>query len=162
MTENAWRSGDRMVVRLDAELPDRCVKTDLPAHGQWAEIRLTWHHPALYLVLLVNIIVYFIVAYFVSTSATGRVGITERAVRAARRARLYTWALLLGGSACWAAALAFEVVPLFWVGLAAMIVAIPVYLLGARIVWASRIEGAYIWLEGVNRDYLARLPEWMG
>jgi hypothetical protein len=33
------------------------VKTDLPADGQWADIRLRWHHPALYLLLILGIVV---------------------------------------------------------------------------------------------------------
>ena len=99
VVHGVWRSGKRMVMAEDAELPDRCVKTDRPADGEWADIRLQWHHPALYLVLLVNLIVYFIVAYFVSTRVIVHVGITLPVLASARRARRLTWALLLAGLA---------------------------------------------------------------
>ena len=99
VVHGVWRSGKRMVMAEDAELPDRCVKTDRPADGEWADIRLQWHHPALYLVLLVNLIAYFIVAYFVSTRVIVRVGITIPVLASARRARQLTWALPLAGIA---------------------------------------------------------------
>jgi hypothetical protein len=160
VVHGVWRAGRRMVVAGDAEFLDRCVKTDLPAEGEWADLRLRWHHPALYLVLLVNIIVYFIVAYFASTSVVVHVGITHRALFAARRAWRLTWALVLVGLALCAAAVLAGPALLWGPGVALMVVAIPVFLLRARIVWPTRIEHGYVWLAGVHPDYLARLPEW--
>jgi len=159
VVHGVWRAGNLLVLAEDAELPDRCVKTGLPAEGGWVEVRLRWHHPALYLVLLAGIILYFIVAYFASTSVVVRVGITDRALSAARRGWRLTWALvLLGIALCVAAAYG---VPLLWApGLALMVVAIPVFLLRARLVWPTRIEHGYVWLAGVHPDYLAQLPEW--
>jgi hypothetical protein len=158
--QGVWRCGDRMVMRIDAELPDRCVKTNVPADGQWADIRLSWHHPALYLVILLNLVAYFIVAYFVRTSVIVRVGLTQSALNSARRARVLMWVLFLGGVSFCAAAFAAEFPPLFWLGLALVLLAIPVFLWGARIVWADKIEPGYVWIAGVHRDYLAELPEW--
>ena len=158
--EGVWRSGDRMVMSIGAELPDRCVKTNLPAGGQWAEIRLSWHHPALYLVVLLNLILYLIVAYFVRTRVIVRVGLTESALSSARTARRLMWALLLSGLAFCVAAVPTSVPQLLWPGVLLMLLAIPVYFLRGRIIWASKIEPGYVWIGGVHRDYLAALPEW--
>jgi hypothetical protein len=41
-----------------------------------------------------------------------------------------------------------------------MVLAIPVFFLRGRLIWASRIEHGYVWIAGVHPNYLARLPEW--
>jgi hypothetical protein len=160
VVHGVWRSGKRMVMAEDAELPDRCVKTDRPADGEWADIRLQWHHPALYLVLLVNLIAYFIVAYFVSTRVIVRVGITTPVLASARRARQLTWALPLAGIALCMVAATASLPLLLWPGGALIVVSIPVFFLRGRLIWATRIEHGYVWIAGVHPDYLARLPEW--
>ena len=157
-----WREGDRMVVAADAELPDRCVKTDLPADGQWADIRLRWHHPALYLVLILGIIVYFIMAYYMSTSMIVRVGITEPVLNAGRWTRSLVWTLVLGGVVLCVVAAAVRDPALFWAGGVLLVLAVPVFLLRPRIIWATRMERGCVWIAGVHPDYLARLPQWKG
>lgn len=160
VVHGVWRSGKRMVMAEDAELPDRCVKTDQPADGEWADIRLQWHHPALYLVLLVNLIVYIIVAYLASTRVIVHVGITLPVLASARRARRLTWALLLAGFALCTVAAVTSFPLLLWPGGALMVLSIPVFFLRGRLIWATRIEHGYVWIAGVHPDYLARLPEW--
>jgi hypothetical protein len=159
-THGVWRSGEHMVMAEDAELPDRCVKTDRPADGEWADVRLRWHHPALYLVLLVGPIVYFIVAHFASTLVIVHVGITTAALASARRTRRLAWALLVAGIAFWVAAASAALMLLGWAGGALMLLSIPVFFLRGRLIWATRIEHGYVWIAGVHPDYLARLPEW--
>jgi hypothetical protein len=157
---HAWRSGDLMVMGADAQLPDRCVKTDQPARGQSADIVLFWHPPGLYLLLLLNLVVYVVVARLVGTSVVVHVGISDAVLSSSRRARALTWVLLFGGAAGWAAAAAAETPALFWVGLVLMVAAIPVYLVRGRLIRVTKLEDESVWLAGVHPDYLARLPEW--
>ena len=126
----------------DAVLPDRCVKTDLPAGGATVDVALLWHEPAVYWLLVLNPIVYLVVARAVGTrvvvtragdaggargrpaaprgsrgAARGRSGLLARR-RAARPRRV----LLARRRRSW---------PL----------AIPVYLLGARFLRVKRLGG---------------------
>jgi len=48
-----WRDNKTLVMTKDALLPDQCVKCNAPAHGFKLKRKLTWHHPALYLIILV-------------------------------------------------------------------------------------------------------------
>lgn len=41
----AWRDGNLLVMSRDAELPDRCIKCNLPAHGYTLKRNLSWHAP---------------------------------------------------------------------------------------------------------------------
>jgi hypothetical protein len=162
MYEGVWRSGNRLVMRTDAVLPDRCIKTNQAADGNRVQLRLRWHHPALYLVLLVNLIVYVIVATFVSKTAVVWMGLSETARRTQRRMRNLSLGLVLGGLALAVVTVFFELNPyLFFGGALSMFVAVPVYVWGgARLVVPALIDGEYVWLTGVHPDYLDLLPEW--
>jgi hypothetical protein len=156
----AWRDGDLLVMAPDAVLPDRCVKTDLPAGGTTVDVSLLWHQPAVYWLLVLNPLVYLVVARAVGTRVVVTLPVTRAALRAARRASLLTAALLAAGTACWLAAALLVRAEFFWLGAAVMALAIPVYLLGARFLRVKRLEGERVWIAGASINFLARLPEW--
>ncbi|HTX69329.1 MAG TPA: hypothetical protein VMH50_09305 [Thermoleophilia bacterium] len=155
----AWRDGDLLVMAPEAVLPDRCVKTDLPADGRTAEVPLLWHEPRWYWLLVVNPILYLAVARAVGTRVVVTVPVTREALAAARRARWLTAALLVAGLVSWLAAALLARAELFWLGVVVMALAIPVYLLGARFIRVRRLEGERVWIAGANINFLARLPE---
>jgi hypothetical protein len=156
---NAWRDGDELVMAPDAQLPDRCVKTDLPAHGRTTDLTLLWHEPAVYWLLVLNPIVYLIVARAVGTRVVVTVGSTAAALAASRRAWRLTLALCGAGVVAWLGAAVLLEPQLFWLGVALMTAGIPVYLLGARFVRVARFEGERVWIRGASPNFLARLPE---
>ena len=155
----AWRDGDLLVMAPDAVLPDRCVKTDLSADGRTADVALLWHDPRWYWLLALNPIVYLAVARLVGTQVVVTVPVTRAAVSASRRAWRLTLALFAAGLACWLAAALLVRAEFFWVGVAVMALAIPVYLLGARFIRVRRLEGERVWIAGASPNFLARLPE---
>ena len=155
----AWRDGDLLVMAPDAVLPDRCVKTDLPAGGRTAEVPLLWHEPRYYGLLVINPILYMAVARAVGTRVVVTVPVTRGALSAARRARWLTLALLAAGLAAWLAAALLVRAEFFWLGVAVMALSIPVYLLGARFIRIRRLEGERVWIAGASINFLARLPE---
>jgi hypothetical protein len=158
-TWHAWRDGDLLVMAPDAVLPDRCVKTDLPANGRTSDVGLLWHDPRVYWLLVLNPIVYLVVARAVGTSVVVMVPVTEAALAAARRARRLVAALLASGATAWVCAALLARAELFWLGFALMALSIPVYLLGARFIRVHRLEGERVWIAGASPGFLARLPE---
>jgi hypothetical protein len=72
-----------------------------------------------------------------------------------------TWVLLSAGVAAWLGAAVLGEPMWFWLGVALMALAIPVYLLGARFIRATRLEGERVWIRGVSPAFLARLPEFL-
>ena len=155
----AWRDGDLLVMAPDAVLPDRCVKTDLPADGRTADVALLWHEPGWYWLLVLNPIVYLAVTRAVGTRVVVTVPVTRAALTASRRAWWLTLALFAAGLASWLAAALLVRAELFWLGVAVMALAIPVYLLGARFIRVRRLEGKRVWIAGASPNFLARLPE---
>ncbi len=64
-----WREGNLIVCPNDSRLPERCVVCNDSTNGHSMTKIVRWHHPAIYLVLLVNLLVYIIVALAVQKKA---------------------------------------------------------------------------------------------
>jgi hypothetical protein len=157
--ELAWRDGDLLVMAPDAVLPDRCVKTDLPADGRTLEVALLWHEPGWYWLLALNPILYLAVVRAVGTRVVVTVPVTRAALSAARRAWWLTLALFAAGLVAWLAAVVLASAEYFWLGAGVMALAIPVYLLGVRFLRVRRLEAGRVWIAGASPNFLARLPE---
>jgi hypothetical protein len=150
-----------------SRLPDRCVKSNQPADGFTLKRKLAWHHPLVYLVILINIIIYAIVATCIQKTATIEIGLTREWAARRRWRILFAWLGVIGGIVM----IAFGIAgadrnsSLVWMILAGTIVLLGsiVYgIVGARMVAATKISDTHVWLKGVHPDYLAMLPEWPG
>ena len=102
--DGVWRDGKIIVMSHDASFPDRCVKCNQPAAGYRLKRKLTWHPSGWYALILINVLVYAIVASFVQKKALVHVGLCETH----RKRRLWLIGLglalpLLGTIGCGAA-----------------------------------------------------------
>lgn len=59
-----WSDGKRLVLHREARLPDRCLRCNAPATVRLRKA-LYWHRPALYLLILLHLLIYAIVALIV-------------------------------------------------------------------------------------------------
>jgi hypothetical protein len=130
------RSGSHLFIAVPPEgqvvyLPPFCVKCGQPATDKPIVKRFSWHHPALYLLVLVALLIYVIVALVVRK--TVRVGVPLCARHAQRRKVWITlaWALPVAGIAD-----AFVLPRLFdldpgWIALLVVI-----FILAGVIIWA--------------------------
>jgi hypothetical protein len=162
--DGLWRQADVLVMHKLAPLPDVCLKTNQPATGRLKR-NLSWHHPAIYALFLINWLIYLIVALIVQKKATIHIGLSDESFARRKRAMLLAWSviglsllLFIGGIAMvdeydYAALVILFAVVLF-------LVAAIWGLLAARMVVAKRMTDDYIWLKGVHPDFLAQLPEW--
>jgi hypothetical protein len=89
---------------------------------------------------------------------TVRVGISRAALRARLKWILTTLALAVAGCALIGTAVALADVHFAIAGFLVFLLAVPTYLWGVRLVTVHKIDDGLIWLDGVNRDYLAGLP----
>jgi hypothetical protein len=164
-----WQSGKFLVMRRGAELPDRCIKTNQPANGSWFKVTLSWHPSGIYLILLLNFVIYLIVALSVRKTATVHLGVAEAILQKRNKRILYSWIAALVGFASFFASLAFATnesgMSSFAMG--TFLIAILLILSGSifgssasQLVQVNYIGDEYIWLKGVCQEYLAMLPEW--
>ena len=145
-----------------AALPDRCIKCNEPAHGDRLKRRLTWHHPAIYLLIIVAVSLYLIVAMILRKRATVEIGLCEMHRAKRRQNILITWFLFLLGVAGFAMAIVAGDSTYLLLGVIFLLGALIYGLMVVRVVAPSKIDEKFVWLRGVNKDYLDLLPQWPG
>lgn len=99
-SSGVWRDKSKMIVTHDSALPDRFIKCNAPALGPRLRKKLTWHHPALYLLLLVALLIALIVTLILRKTMIVELGLCEEHMKTHRRNVLITWGLIGGGGAC--------------------------------------------------------------
>ena len=161
-----WQQGNLLVLDKFAQLPDRCVKSNEPA-GRRLKRNLYWHHPAVYLAILLHLFIYVILALILRKTATIHIGLSDHWFAKRRRAILISWILVLLsivlvviGAMNVNSGDDFGLVWLIPVGIFLFIGALLYGLIAARMVVAKRINDRYVWLKGVHPDFLADLPPW--
>jgi hypothetical protein len=165
-SENVWQAGNLLVMRRDAQLPDRCIKTNQFANSKRFKATLYWHHPAIYLLILINLLVYVVVAIIVRKKAIVYLGVTEDILQQRRRAITWGWIAGIAGLILFFGALTLQsesaMMVLFILGLLLMLGGLIGGMIKATLVSVERMDDEYIWLRGISKDYLARLPKWNG
>jgi hypothetical protein len=161
------RDGDLVVCRPDVPWPDRCALCNSPANGYRTPIRLSWHPPELYLLLVVPPL-YVLAALALARSATVEVAVCPRHVQRRRRSLVLSIALPLVVFGSCAGGLELvphqnDTAPLAVIlGALALLVAILVWAtLQRRVLEARRIRGANVWVK-CGPEFLASLPTLQG
>lgn len=157
-----WRDKSILVMSKGATLPPWCVKCNEPTHGLVLKRKLSWHHPAIYLLILINLLVYFIVGMVLRKTAPVEIGLCEKHLARRRRNIWITWLLFVFGVLGFImAALAEDPAPLL-LGIGFILAAIIFAVVSIRVVMPTKIDDKFVWLKGVNKDYLDQFPEWPG
>lgn len=155
------RQKKRLVMGKNATLPDRCVKCNAPADGGRLPRRLYWHPGLVYLLLLVNILIYALVAIISRKRANIEVGLCARHRSKRRTAIWVSWGLFVASVGLFIALPVAGYPEFIGVGVLAVIFTVFYAHFTTRVVGASRIDKEYAWLAGVCREYLDELPEWV-
>jgi uncharacterized membrane protein len=148
----------------DAPLPDICLKSNQSSTRRLKR-NLSWHHPAIYLLILLHIFVYLVVALIVRKTATIHIPLTEEWFARRRRRMLFAWGMVLASCVLFGVALSRvdqeQWAPLAMILAILLVVAAAIYgLVACRLVWPKRMSDQYIWLKGVHPDFLSRLEVW--
>jgi hypothetical protein len=159
-----WRQGNLLVMHKEAPLPLICVKSNQPATGRLKR-SLAWHHPALYLIILLNWLIYIVVALIVRKTAMIQIALSDEWIARRKRRMVFAWSAIL-------LCVVLFVMSLFLLdssGLAPVVLLVSIVgclaamgygLVACRLVSARRMTDTYIWLKGVHPDFLDRLEPW--
>lgn len=156
-----WRSDSVLVMAKQAPLPNRCVKCNAPTTYTLTR-NLRWHHPALYLLVLSGFLFYVILALVLSKTATINVGLCETHAAARKRDIFIAVMLVLLSFVSFYFAAAAEELSSLFVGLGLFLGGIIYGVVKARVVAPQKIDDHYVWLTGLNADYLEQFPNWHG
>ena len=156
-----WRDKSTLVMTKEALLPNRCVKCNEPT-SERLQRKLTWHHPVIYLTILVSILVYAIIAMVLRKKATVFVGLCEEHLAARRRSLAITWALGIAGFLSLPFGGLLEDATTVIIGLVLLLATAIYGIVTLRIVAPTKIDEHCVWLRGVNSEYLQEFPQWNG
>jgi hypothetical protein len=145
-------------MRPSAVLPDRCIKCNEPAVGYRLKRVLYWHRPAWYLLIVLSIFIYALVALIVRRRATVEVGLCPRH-RRQRYLALALGVLALFGGMGGCIALGAESEAALYLGLLLALTGFLVVGIANQVVRAAEIDEHYVRLRGVGADFLAFLPD---
>ncbi|WP_028452971.1 hypothetical protein [Chitinilyticum aquatile] len=161
-SQPVWRKGKMVIMSPGAALPHCCVKCNATLPKPPKPRTLYWHHPLLYLLIFVQIVVYAIVAMIVRKKVSVAAGLCP----AHRKRQLLGIALALGGLAggFWLTASAFSNGQNLLGALGILLIVGGIFggFLMARVVYAVRIDATEIRLRGFGKAFLDSLPEYPG
>ncbi|HKV36115.1 MAG TPA: hypothetical protein VJP89_17375 [Pyrinomonadaceae bacterium] len=159
--QTIWRDKSTLVMTKEALLPNRCIKCNEPT-GERLKRKLTWHHPALYLTILISILVYAVIAMVLRKTATVNVGFCENHRDARRRHLAITWALGIVGLLCFPMAAMLEDATPVAIGGLLLLVCMIYGIVTLRVVVPTKIDTHFVYLKGIHSDYLQEFPQWQG
>lgn len=160
-TAGVWRDGNVLVMQPHASLPHRCVKCNAAADQPIRERKVYWHHPGIYALILINLIIYAIVALIVRKKAIVSPGLCLEHKQRRRNAFIVGWAGFALGIGLFFAAGATESEngPVYVLaGIISILVGIVWGIVFGRIVYAKRIDEVYVRLTGCGTLFLDSLP----
>ena len=159
-----WRDGKDLVMSMSATLPHRCVKCNELSVDPTKARKVYWHHPGLYALILLNLLLYAIVAAIVRKKAVIDPGLCAEHKKKRSRVLLTCWMGVLGAIAAFFA-VALEALDPSWGSSIAAILIIAAIVGGivfGRIVYPTRIDKEYVRLRGCGADFLDSLPAFRG
>lgn len=157
-TSGVWRDNKTLVMTKDATLPDQCVKCNAPANGFRLKRNLAWHHPVIFLVVLFNLIVYIVLAVALSKRATVYFGLCTEHIQRRRNLLFVGWVMMAMSLIGAFVAFANEYPGVGALALFLFIVAIFWLVIAARVAKVKKIDDRYVWLTGIDPQYLAQFP----
>lgn len=157
-----WRDDKTLVMTKDAELPDQCVKCNAPAHGFKLKRKLSWHHPAIYVVLLVAWIIYLVLAMALSKRATVFFGLCPEHLKRRRTFLTIGWIMFALGLIIPVLAFSNEYVGIGLLGMLLFFISVFWLVFANRVVNVKKIDDRYVYLTGIDANYLAQFPSLQG
>ena len=148
----AWRDSDLLVIGENALLPERCMKCNSSA-GVSQKVDTLGYYPKYNLGLLLFGFVYY---------KTFNIGLylCERHVSSRGNTILVSAMLIVGGIIGFIVGFMSYSAFLMIAGPVLFAVGCILLTIGGSPVSIARFEKPYIWLKGVDKEYLATLPHW--
>lgn len=157
-----WRHGSDLVLSADASLPHRCVRCNEPSVDPTKTRKVYWHSSWIYVLILVNVLIYAVVALIVRKKAFIAPGLcsthkTHRGIGIA-----VAWVILLASLALMGMGVANGTPGETVGGILLILVAVIVSMRVTPILRARRIDAQYVRLKGCGTAFLDSLPPFAG
>lgn len=163
--QGIWRDGGKLITTREAVLPQYCVKCNAPADGFYGQRKLYWYHPALALLILLNLLIFAIVAMILRKKATLMVGLCRRHHKRRLWLIATTWffvlagiVIMIGGPVEGMELREEWLVMAGLLGGLVLLIAALVAGLMARVLVPTKIDDRYAWFKGCGNEFLSQFP----
>ena len=157
-----WRDGKVLIIAPEASLPPRCVKCNEPAEQPMKSRNVYWHHWTIYLLLLLNVVIYLIVGLATRRKARITPGLCRKHTGSRRLAIAIAWIGALASIALIVASFEQDPPILFPIGILLLLASLIFGMIRGRLLWAKRIDKEYVRLIGCAPAFLQPLPPFQG
>lgn len=148
--------GETLMIPKKFTFPPVCLKTGAVTDLTPPQRRkLAWYPPLLAILLIVNILIFAIVAAIVSKKGEIHYQLSRTIAAKRRNALVRNWVLVGAGIGCGALALTNPNPALILTAVVLILSGLILSLVASRFLWAKRIDKTHIWLGGVP-DHVAR------
>jgi hypothetical protein len=152
-----WRDGSTIILYKGSLLPHACVKCSREASQNVLRKTYSWHHPALY-ILIISPLIYIIVALIVRKTALVHVPLCEAHRSRRRNFMLIASAAFVAGLGCFFIPGALNEVWPILLGILLFLGGAITGIVGTQILTPKKIDDQYAWLNGAGTAYLNQLP----
>ncbi len=153
-----YRDGKVLVVPRNEGLPERCVKCNAPATMDKPRT-FTWHSSGWYLLILIGLILYVIIAVIVRKKVKLELGLCDLHRQRRRTLNLTALGLLVFGCVGLFGGIHYEYEPLGWSAALALLVSVIVALVAGNTMSPVRIDDSEARFRGCGAAFLDSLPE---
>jgi hypothetical protein len=157
-----WHDSGVLVLLPDATLPHRCVKCNQPSEPPTRERKVYWHNPWIYLLVLVNLLIYAVVALIVRKKAVIAPGLCATHKARRRIGVALAWTLLAAGFVLVSVGFGQGSPNAGFGGIAVLLAAALAAVYLSRILRPQRIDSQYVRLRGCGTEFLESLPPFAG
>lgn len=158
--KGCWRDGKILVMARESALPHRCIKCNAPAADGSKVRTVYWHHPAWYLLVPLQIIIYALVATIVRKKARITFSLCAEHRQRYWRGLAVGWIGTLAGIGVVVYGASADPVWTMIEGCALLVVSPVLGIVWTRLLSPQRIDEDYVRLRGCGKAFLDSLPDY--
>lgn len=145
--------GKALVAPKGYIFPAICLKTGATEDLNPRERRkFSWSSPKLAILIIVNILIYALVASICAKRGEVHFHLSRNAARKRRNALLGNWGLLFLAIACFILGATTDTPAYFWAGGVSMLLCLIFGIIASRFFWAQKVDKTHIWIRGIPEN----------
>ncbi|WP_018604353.1 hypothetical protein [Uliginosibacterium gangwonense] len=158
--KGCWRDGKILVIARESALPHRCIKCNAPVAEGTKVRNVYWHHPALYLLILLQVLIYALVAVLVRKKARITFSLCAEHRGKYWKGLAVGWIGTLAGIGVTIHGVTGDQVWTTVEGSVLLLVSVVIGIGWTRLLSPQRIDEDYVRLRGCGRAFLDSLPDY--
>lgn len=178
-----WRDGNKVVMRLGMQMPDRCFKCNQPGFGEKIKRQLQWYRPTYGVIFVAVAIIFGVLSAFIAAplfpigiflfavfTSNSFVKIVRFDVALCKKhkhrrfiAHIITVTFFVLGMLTLVCGIYFGMEWItFLVSFAFLIPALIYGAIATKALSLSKVTDNHVWLKGAGKEFLDSLPKWRG